>query len=105
MPPAETAYLPALASTGDVVGQRSSLGFEFDEPDLHHVADAHDPMQAAIIHDWYMPHPALGHHAHDLLNRGLRRDRLNLCCVDGRDRLTHHRSASPGQRLDDVSLA
>jgi len=95
----------ALAGPGDVSGQCGPLGFEFVNTDLHHVADAHDPAQAAISHNRRMPHPALGHQAHDLLDRGLRRDGVHLGGVDGRDRLRHHRGASPGQRPDYVPLA
>src|SRR5262252_5071761 len=98
-------FTGALAGPGDVVRQCGSLGFEFADTDLHHVADAHYPLQAAITHDRRMPDSALGHHAHDVLDRGLRRDRVHLGCVDGRDRLGHHRGAPLGQRPDDVPFA
>ncbi len=96
--------LGALARSCDVVGQRGSFGLELVDTDLHHVADAHDPAQAAVSHDRRVPHPVLGHHAHDLLDRGPRRDRAYLGCVDSRDRLRHRRRASLGERPDDVPL-
>ena len=51
------------------------------------------------------PYPVLGHHAHDILKLGLRRDRVHLGRVDSRDLLRHHRGASPGQRPDSASLS
>src|SRR5690348_15038167 len=78
------------------------LGFELVDTVLHHVADAHDPSQAAVNHDRRVPDPVLGHDAHDLLNWGLWRNRVHLGCVDSRDRLRHHRGAPLGQGPDDV---
>src|SRR5690348_442603 len=55
--PASAGGAGALAGPGDVVRQCGSLGFEFAYTDLHHIADAHDPLQAAITHDHLMPDP------------------------------------------------
>src|SRR4249920_2402356 len=93
-----------LAGICDVAGQMRLLGFEFVDAVLHHVADAHDPSQAAVNHDRRVPDPVLGHDAHDLLNWGLWRDCVHLGCGDSGDRLRHHRGASLGQRPDDVPL-
>src|SRR5258707_15818092 len=101
---ASAGCLGGLAGTCDVVGQCGSLGFELVDTVSHHVADAHDPSQAAVNHDRRVPDPVLGHDAHDLLEWGLWRNRVHLGCVDGRDRLRHHCGASLGQRPDDVPL-
>ena len=81
------------------------LGFELVDAVLDHVADAHDPAQHAVDHDRRVPHPALGHHAHDLVERDVRRDRVHVGRVDVRDRLGHHGGAPLGEGPDDVPLA
>jgi len=93
-----------LVDAPDVVGQGGSLGLELVDTVLHHVAEAHDPLQAAVRRDRRVPYPVLGHHADDLLDRGLRRDRAHLGGADGHDRLRHHRGAALGQRPDDIPL-
>src|ERR1700684_1954100 len=75
----------ASAGTPDVLGQRGSLGLELDDAVLRHVADAPHPAQAAVGRDQRVLHPVLGHHAHDLLDRRLRRDRAHLGRADRRD--------------------
>src|SRR6266516_1175254 len=68
-----------LAGAGDVGGQVRPLGVQLVDAVLDHVADAHDPAQGAVDHDRGVPHPPLGHHPHDLVERGVRRDRVHFC--------------------------
>src|SRR5438046_9423242 len=82
-----------------------SLGFELVDTVFHHVADAHDPPQAAVNHDRRVPDPVLGYDAHDLLNWGLWRNRVHFGCVDLGGRRIIKKKTAMGQRPDDVPLA
>ena len=58
---------PAASPAGDVAGECLLLLFQLAHPCLHDIADAHQPAQLPLDDDREVSGPALGHHAHDLV--------------------------------------